>query len=229
MTVIEGIGYTAAATGIAMVAMQTMIPLRLTGIAHNLASIAFGLLAGIAPTVIQHTILLPLNIFRLFEMMKLIKQVKAARAGDFSVNWLKPFMTKRTVRTGEVLFRKGDEADHMYLVLDGHFHLTEINIDVVPGTVVGELGMLSPEGKRTQTLVCAEGGSILEIAYERIEEIYYQNPTFGFYFLRLSAARLFENINRLELLLATRDAEIKHLRASLPSMISSRPTRASGE
>jgi len=229
MTVIEGIGYTAAATGIAMVAMQTMIPLRLTGIAHNLASIAFGLLAGIVPTVIQHTILLPLNIFRLVEMMKLIKQVKAARAGDFSVSWLKPFMTRRWVESGEILFRKGDDAAAMYLVLDGQFHLAEIDIDVVPGTVVGELGMLAPEGKRTQTLVCVHAGAILEIAYERIEEIYYQNPTFGFYFLRLSAARLFENISRLELLLADRDAEIKSLRASLPSMISGRSSSAAGD
>jgi hypothetical protein len=229
MTVIEGIGYTAAATGVAMIAMQTMIPLRLTGIAHNICSIVFGLLAGVYPTVIQHTILLPLNTLRLFEMMRLIKQVKAARAGDFSVEWLRPFMTRRQVHSGEILFRKGDDADHMYLVLDGHFHLVEINIDVVPGTVVGELGMLSPNGKRTQTLVCAEAGTILEIAYERIEEIYYQNPTFGFYFLRLSAARLFENINRLELLLATRDAEVKHLRATLPSLISGRASRAPGE
>jgi hypothetical protein len=39
--------------------MQTMIPLRVSGIAHNLGQIAFGLLAGIYPTVIQHVILLP--------------------------------------------------------------------------------------------------------------------------------------------------------------------------
>jgi len=55
---------------------------------------------------------------------------------------------------------------------------------------------------------------VLEITYDRIEEIYYQNPTFGFYFLRLSAGRLFENIERLEGALAARDEELKKLRST---------------
>jgi CRP-like cAMP-binding protein len=131
-------------------------------------------------------------------------------------------MTKRRVRSGEVLFRKGDDATMMYVVLEGRLHLEETNMDVMPGAVVGELGMLAPDGKRTQTLVCQNGGEIVEISYARIEEIYFQNPTFGFYFLRLSAARLFENLARLEQTLAARDKELQQLRAALPSLISRR-------
>jgi CRP-like cAMP-binding protein len=162
---------------------------------------------------IQHTVLLPLNVYRLFQMLKLIKQVKAASAGDLSIEWLKPYMNKRSVRVGDVLFRKGEEADHMYFIMDGRFHLNEIDIELTPGAVVGELGMLAPNRQRTQTLVCTEDGAVLEITYDRIEEIYYQNPTFGFYFLRLSAGRLFENIDRLERTLAAREDELNHLRA----------------
>ena len=36
------------------------------------------------------------------------------------------------------------------------------------------------------------------ITYSQVEELYYQNPSFGFYFLRISTARLFDNIARLE-------------------------------
>jgi hypothetical protein len=216
MTFVEGIGYTAAALGIAMIAMQTMIPLRITGIAHNIGQIAFGLITGTYPMVIQHVVLLPLNGFRLVQMFKLIKQVKAASGGDLSMDWLKPFMSQRSIPAGTVLFRKGDDADHMYYVLVGRLHLNEIEIDILPGSVLGELGMLVPDRKRTQTATCTENCTILEISYDRIEEIYYQNPTFGFYFLRLCSARLFQNIERLERTIQARDNEINRLKAIGP-------------
>jgi len=214
MTFVEGIGYSAAGLGVVMLAMQTMIPLRLTGIANNIASITFALLAGVYPMALQHTVLLPLNIYRLLQMLKLIKQVKAASGGDLTIEWLKPYMSKRAFAAGDVLFHKGEEADRMYFVMDGRFHLNEIDIDLMPGAIVGELGMLAPNRRRTQTLACVQAGSVLEITYDRIEEIYYQNPTFGFYFLRLSAGRLFENIERLEGALAARDEELKKLRST---------------
>ena len=214
MTVVEGIGYSAAGLGIVMLAMQTMIPLRLTGIANNLASITFAMLAGVYPMALQHIVLLPLNVYRLLQMLALIREVKAASSGDHSIEWLKPYMSRRTVAAGDVLFRKGEVAQRMYYVLEGRFHLNEIDVDLMPGTVVGELGMLVPDRQRTQTLVCTQDGAVLEISYERIEEIYYQNPTFGFYFLRLSAGRLMENVERLERTLSERDQEIQWLRGT---------------
>lgn len=214
MTFVEAIGYLSAAIGIAMFAMQTMIPLRAAAIAHNIGQIAFGLLSGSLPMVAQHAVLLPMNGYRLFEMLRLIKRVKAASTGDHSLDWLKPFMTRRAVRAGETLFRKGDDAGHMYYVLDGRLHVEEIDVDIMPASVVGELGMLSPHRQRTQTVVCTQDAAILEMAYERIEQLYFQNPEFGFYFLRLSSARLFDNIERLELKLAAREHEIRQLRAA---------------
>lgn len=211
------VGFVAAGLSIATLSMRTMVPLRATGIAANVAFISYGFLFGSLPTIMLHAILFPLNVYRLAEMLKLIKAVKAASTGDLSMDWIKPFMTERTIAAGEVLFRKGDEADHMFLVVTGRLHLHEIDVDVMPGSVVGELGMLAPSRTRTQTLECTEGGSLLEIHYDKIEELYYQNPTFGFYFLRLSSARLFQNIGRLERLLAERDAELHQLRAITPA------------
>jgi CRP/FNR family cyclic AMP-dependent transcriptional regulator len=209
MIYVEWIGYIAAALGIATFAMQTMIPLRVTGIIHNLGQIAFGLISGIYPMVIQHFILLPLNCYRLFEMRKLIKTVEASSEGSHSLDWLTPFMKERRIKAGQVLVAKGEDAKQMYFVADGCVHLPEINIDLGPGAVVGELGMLAPDRKRTQTVVCTKDATILEIAYTRIEQLYYQNPTFGFYFLKLSTQGLFDNIERLERTLTERDAEIR--------------------
>jgi hypothetical protein len=43
---------------------------------------------------------------------------------------------------------------------------------------------------------------ILSVSYIKVEELYVQNPEFGFYFLRLSSARLFQNIETLQQQLA---------------------------
>jgi hypothetical protein len=215
MNYVTAIGFVAAGLVIATLSMRTMVPLRIVGIASNCAFVTYGILFGSVPTVVLHTILLPLNIYRLREMLNLVKQVKVAAQGDMSMDWLKPFMSKRSIKAGDILFQKGDEADHVYFVVSGRLHLNEIDIDVLPGSVVGELGMLAPARRRTQTLECSEDGSLLEITYDKIEELYYQNPKFGFYFLRLSTGRLFENIARLERSLADRDGEIIELRKSV--------------
>lgn len=39
---------------------------------------------------------------------------------------------------------------------------------------------------------------ILCVSYSKVEELYVQNPAFGFYFLRLVSARLFQNIGKLQ-------------------------------
>lgn len=102
----------------------------------------------------------------------------------------------------------------MYLVASGRFRLDALDLDLQPGAVVGEMGLLTPGRKRTQTLTCAEAGDVLEVTYDKIRELYFQNPTFGFYFLRLTTSRLFDNIARLEEALAAREQEIARLRGN---------------
>ncbi|MGB8620961.1 MAG: Crp/Fnr family transcriptional regulator, partial [Pseudolabrys sp.] len=51
---------------------------------------------------------------------------------------------------------------------------------------------------RTQTIECIEDGQVLTASYQQVKELYFQNPQFGFYFLRLTTERLFDNISRLE-------------------------------
>jgi CRP/FNR family cyclic AMP-dependent transcriptional regulator len=45
---------------------------------------------------------------------------------------------------------------------------------------------------------------MLQITYEQVKQLYYQNPEFGFYFMQLATRRLFENISSLERDLAAR-------------------------
>jgi CRP-like cAMP-binding protein len=118
------------------------------------------------------------------------------------MEWLKPFMTERKFRKGDILFKKGDTANEMLLTVTGKFLVTEIGVALPPGRLMGELGFLSPDNRRTATIECTEAGHVLTITYEKLLEIYFQNPQFGYYFLVLTSQRLLENILRLERIVA---------------------------
>lgn len=183
---------------IATYTMTTMIPLRIFGILTNLVLITFSFTTGNYHTMILHMVLLPLNSYRLHQMLQLVRDVKRSVNSDLSMAWLKPFMTERQCQTGEVLFYKDEKAEEMFYIVSGRYRLVEMGIELPIGSLVGEMGMLSPSNKRTGTLECMEGGLILGVTYRQVEELYVQNPAFGFYFLRLVSARLFENLGRME-------------------------------
>lgn len=198
MTWVEALGWTAAALSITGSAMRTIIPLRCIGIAANVVSLTYASFMGLYPSMTVNLILLPLNGFRLYQMLRLIRKVKVASKSDLSMEWLKPFMRQSSVKAGKILFAKGDAADCMYYTLSGRFRLRELGIDLPQGRVVGEMGFLSPDNKRTQTLECLESGEVLSITYDEVRQLYFQNPEFGFYFLRLTTERLFTNMERME-------------------------------
>lgn len=200
-------GFLASAFVVAGYTMRTMIPLRIFGILTNLVLIAYALPQHHYPIAVLHLILLPLNIYRLREMLVLVREVKKSVNSDLSMAWLKPFMTERKCSTGEVLFYKYEKAEEMFYIVSGRYRLVESGIELPVGAIVGELGMLSPSNKRTQTLECIEGGLILSVTYQKVQELYVQNPSFGFYFLRLVSARLFQNVGKLEAQLAESSAQ----------------------
>lgn len=203
MRIAEIAGYVAAVLVFLTFYMKTMIPLRIIGLCSNCAFILYGYLGGLYPVLALHIILLPLNGLRLREMLRLTKQVRKATQADLNMDWLKPFTSTRRVNAGDVLFRKGAPADAMFFIVSGRYRLAELGLDLKPGQVVGELGLLAPDQSRTQTLECTEDGEALQITYEQVKQLYYQNPQFGFYFLQLTTQRLFENIAQLERELAT--------------------------
>jgi CRP/FNR family transcriptional regulator, cyclic AMP receptor protein len=211
MTWVEAVGWLGAALAIAGSAMKTIIPLRCIGIGANLCSLTVSAFLGNIPGVVANLILLPINSVRLYQMLGLIKRVKNASKSDLSMEWLKPFMTRRRTKTGELLFAKGDVADCMFFTISGRYRLKEINIELLQGQVVGEMGFMSPSNTRTQTLECLEDGEVLSISYDEVRQLYFQNPQFGFYFLRLASERLFQNMERME-------EEIVRLREALPEI-----------
>jgi len=205
MRIMEAVGYLGVGLVFVTFYMKTMVPLRVLAIASNLVLIVYGFGAPVYPILVLHILLLPLNLLRLYQMNQLIRHVRAAAAGDLSLDWLKPFTVQRGVATGEILFKRGEVADEMFFVVSGRLRLRESGVELHAGAVVGELGFLAPGRHRTQTLECVEDAVLLRIGYDRVEQLYFQNPKFGFYFLRLTTARLFENLAALERRLEQRE------------------------
>ena len=203
MAWVEILGYFGAALTLTVYSMRRMIPLRIIAIAANCVFVVYGFLAEVHPQMVLHAVLLPINVYRLREMVLMIRKVKAASKGDLSIDWLKPHMRRRSAARGEVLFRKGDLSSDMFYTLTGRFRLSEIRQEIGPGQVIGEIGLMAPGNKRTLTFECIEDGELLTVSYDNVKELYFQNPEFGFRFLQLTSQRLFKDIERLQDALAS--------------------------
>jgi Cyclic nucleotide-binding domain len=187
---------------VATLLTQTMVPLRVANMFGCAFFAGFGILAGDVKTFLLYFLLLPINAVRLRQMLTLVKKARTATQGDTTMEWLKPFMTERKYRKGDILFKKDDRANEMLLTVTGKFLVKEIGVELPPGRLMGEFGFLTPDNRRTATIECIEDGHVLTITYEKLLEIYFQNPQFGYYFLVLTSQRLLENIARLEAIVA---------------------------
>ncbi len=183
---------------VATLMVRTIVPLRVIGIISIVFFIAYGALAGAVTTFLLYLLSLPINVIRLRQMLNLIKKARISAQGDLSMEWLKPFMSHRRYRKNDVLFHKGDVAKEMFLTVTGRFLVAEIDVELAPGDLLGELGFVVPDNRRTQTVKCTEDGDVLTITYEKLLELYFQNPEFGYYLLRLTGERLMQNISRME-------------------------------
>ncbi len=187
------IGYLAAAFMFSTFYMSRMIPLRAAGIAANITFITYASLSHVYPLLILHIILLPLNAYRMVQMIRLVNKVRESSRGDFSMDFLVPFMTKESFKKGAVVFAKGDDADKMYYLQKGTIRLKELDITLGHGELLGEIAIFSPEKERTATAVCEEDTEFLTIHEKQVLQLYYQNPQFGFHLVQLIIFRLLKD------------------------------------
>jgi hypothetical protein len=192
---VEVTGYVASMLVFCTFYMKTMMPLRVVGILSNVAFMTYAVGGRLYPVLILHAILLPLNCVRLIQMQTLTKKVREAAKGDCSMEWLIPYMQLRTLKKG-VLFRKGDAAKEMYMVLSGSIRLTDVGVTIHPGSVIGEIGIFAPLGQRTDTAICESEVEVASISNDKVWQLYHQNPKFGFYLIKLVTDRLLQNVSK---------------------------------
>ena len=123
--VVEAIGYGGTVFTIASYGMRTIIPLRIAGVIASVLFIVYGAAIQSWPVLITELIILPLNAMRLYQVLRLVKQVEQAANGELSADWLAPFAREQPCRAGEVVFAAGEAANYLLLIRSGSFRLKE--------------------------------------------------------------------------------------------------------
>ncbi len=184
------VAWIAAALVFSSFFMKTMMPLRMIAIASNVAFISYGILGihyglfdKVIPILVLHVALLFLNILRLRQLQKTIRQIQTV-SGNKTIEFLIPFMTRESASKGQTLFSKGDAADKVFLLQKGSVWIYDYDKLLKPGDFFGEVGIFSDEGVRTATVVCEEDCEFFTITGKKVIELFYQDPRFGFFIVR---------------------------------------------
>jgi len=172
---------------------KRMMPLRTMAIMSNVFGVAAGLTSGSLPGLIKHVVNFPLNATRLREMRHLVSNVEKASNTDLNIEWLKPFMHPRALKAGSRIFSKGDKAREAFVIVEGRVAIPERSAVLEPGAIFGEMAFFSADGRRTPSASCASDVRLLFITYEQFEQVYFQNPEFGLYLMRLIVRRFERN------------------------------------
>jgi CRP/FNR family cyclic AMP-dependent transcriptional regulator len=191
-------GYGAALLTLAAFFMTDTVRLRQIALASNVAYAVWAFSVHLYPTLALHVLLFPLNAWRLSQLLRergLIE--RAMTASEVSPAWLTPFMERRRIAAGTILFRRGDPADGLFFLAQGTLALEELGIELYQGALLGEIGIFSPEGTRTQTVRAAETSIVYVMRRDEVLALYRRDPAFGIYLTRLITSRLVDDLAKV--------------------------------
>jgi CRP-like cAMP-binding protein len=176
-----------------------MIPLRWLAVASNVGFIIYGVAHPAPLMVALHAVLLPVNLVRVWQMIRLTRRVVASKADAQQLSiWLRPYMRARQYKAGRVLFKAGDLADRLYFLASGRVELPEVSRTLEAGQMFGEIAFFAPDRRRSSGARCLTDCTLLSIDEDTFRQLVYQNPDFGLEVVRLISGRLTDDIRRLQ-------------------------------
>ena len=98
----------------------------------------------------------------------------------------------RAVKAGDALFRKGDPAEFLYVLLSGEARIGDGNRiyeNVSPGGIVGEMGIID-SAPRSATVTAVTDCSFAEVDEKRFLFLVQQTPSFALNIMRVLSRRL---------------------------------------
>ena len=188
------VGYLASVLVLCTFCARTMIPLRLIALGSNVAFLTYGALLDLYPVLLLHTVLMPVNLWRLTEILHLKAHVGGSHGGDAIFTALLPLATRLTVKKGAVVIRKGDASNCLYLVFEGGLWVAEAEVELGPGSVVGEMGVLSDTHVRTATVTALQDSALGRVSAQDFDRVYFTNPSLGLSLIRLIIRRLSDEV-----------------------------------
>ncbi len=191
---VELLGWVASALTVLTYAMSTMMTLRIIAITSSLIFLIYAVSLQAWPLGAMEMVLLPINTFRLWQIVALRGRVAQAAHGDvadFSI--MRAYGRQRTVSAGAVIFAKGDRADNLYYVASGKIAIDGIGAEIAAGDIFGEIAFFTDAGQRTATARCAQDAVIYELDETRFLRLQFEDPHFGLSVMRTATRRLVRN------------------------------------
>ncbi|HUK61614.1 MAG TPA: Crp/Fnr family transcriptional regulator [Stellaceae bacterium] len=97
-----------------------------------------------------------------------------------------------SLKAGEVLFRRGDDAHAMYVILSGEVRVGDGNADygrIGAGSIVGEMALID-HAPRSATVTAVSDTSLAEIDEKRFIYLVERTPNFALNVMRILSQRL---------------------------------------
>ena len=190
----EATGWIACVLEVYAFQEKTMIPLRVAAVFACLFGFAYGYLTHAYPSMAVSVALLPLNLWRLKELRRLIADSGASAIRPSGYEWLRPFMHRADFPAGHVLFRKGEVGEEAFLVGAGEVHIPEHDASVGAGGLLGEIGLLTEGHVRTASAICRTDVRAWKISFAELEQLCLQDPQFCLHIARVIVQRYQANL-----------------------------------
>jgi CRP/FNR family transcriptional regulator, cyclic AMP receptor protein len=193
---VEIIGWVAVLATIATYAVRTMLPLRLLALLANLFFLIYGAVTPIYPTMVMYALLLPINLYRIYDIQRTTKLMKEIKPDEKAFEWLRPLLKPVRMFDGAYVFRMGDPANRFFVMLAGEVLLEEIDVTLKGEQIFGEIGFFSEDLERAVSAKCIGPCEIMSVDEAAFMRLFNQNPAFGLYMLKLTATRLVDSLRQ---------------------------------
>lgn len=191
---IEAVGWMASALTIATYAMNTMLPLRIVAIGSSICFLIYAMLLQLWPLLVMELILLPINSYRLWQILSLRGRVaRATDSGKDAFAVIRSYGKARRIPAGTLIFQRGDPVDQLYYIASGRVSIEEPGIEVADGEIFGEMAFFTDAATRTATARCLEDALVYELDRTRFMRLQFEDPGFGLSVMRTITRRLMAN------------------------------------
>jgi CRP-like cAMP-binding protein len=98
-----------------------------------------------------------------------------------------------SLRPGEFLFREGDAADAVYIVLSGTLRIMSgiaVYEVVEAGGIVGEMAIVEEDKPRSASVISSTYAELIKVDRPSFREMVKASPDFGLMMMRVMARRL---------------------------------------
>lgn len=124
-------------------------------------------------------------------MDELRQRLQSLRTGERDVlHWMKSHLRSVDLDAGDVLFRKGDEGKDLYYIRTGTILLDEIQEEMGPRELFGEIAAFTSEHRRTCTARAKTSASLYRLDHDHAQRIFFDHPEFAQHVMSVLAKRV---------------------------------------